>query len=66
MIKVLIVIENFKIGGIQKSFINFVNGLDNQYSIEVLAFDPVGDYLGKLPIAQNILICSKETSIEEM
>ena len=33
---------------------------------EYILNDVFNEYLGKLPIAQNVLICSKETSIEEM
>ena len=35
-------------------------------SMEEYILNLFNDYLGKLPIAQNVLICSKETSIEEM
>ena len=35
-------------------------------SMEEYILNLFSDYLGKLPIAQNVLICSKETSIEEM
>ena len=35
-------------------------------SMEEYILDVFNEYLGKLPIAQNVLICSKETSIEEM
>ncbi len=49
MKKVLFVIENFRIGGIQKSLINLLNSISGMYEIDLAAFDPVGEYRDMIP-----------------
>lgn len=49
MKKILFVIENFRIGGIQKSFLNLLNSIADKYDIDVAAFDPNGEYKDSIP-----------------
>ena len=49
MKKILFIIENYRIGGIQKSLINMLNSISGFYDIDVAAFDPNGEYKKKLP-----------------
>lgn len=53
--KILFVVENFKVGGIQKSLVNLLCGISNEYEIDVLLFDYSGDYLRELPSGINIV-----------
>ncbi len=59
----LFVIENFNIGGVQKSLVNLLNGLDTDYEIDVIAFDYCGEYLNQLPISINCVTSPKHYSI---
>ena len=44
MKKILIVVENFKIGGVQKSLLNMLDEIAEKYDIYLAAFDPAGEY----------------------
>lgn len=59
MKSILIVIENLNIGGVQKSFVNLLNGIDNEYEIDVIAFDYSGDYLKNIPGFVNCIKAPK-------
>lgn len=49
MKSILLVIENFRIGGIQKSLINLINSISGLYDIDIAAFDPNGGYKECIP-----------------
>ena len=46
---VLLVIDNMKIGGIQKNMLNLVTELCGEYDITLCIFNPVGEYMDMLP-----------------
>ncbi len=49
--KIIIVNNNMKVGGVQKSLCNLLWELDadNRYDVTLALFSPVGDYMDKLP-----------------
>lgn len=55
MKRILFVIENFKVGGIQRSLVNMLNGISGSYEIDVMPFDRNGEYLDKLPRGINLI-----------
>ena len=55
MKKILFVVENFKVGGVQKSLVNLLRGISDEYEIDVLPFDYSGDYLCDLPSGIKIV-----------
>lgn len=57
MKKIIIVNNNMKVGGVQKSLYNLLWTLDGQYDITLLLFSPVGEYMGKLPESVKVLTC---------
>lgn len=56
MKKILFVVENLKVGGVQKSLVNLLNGISGGYEIDVMLFDYSGDYLSKLPSGINVIL----------
>lgn len=56
MKKLLIVNNNMKIGGVQKSLYNLLWSVSDQYDITLLLFAPVGDYMDNLP--ERVRVCS--------
>lgn len=57
MKKLIIVNNNMKVGGVQKSLYNLLWALDGKYDITLLLFYPVGAYLDKLPPSVTVLGC---------
>lgn len=57
MKKILIVNNNMKIGGVQKSLCNLLWSTADQYDITLLLFAPIGDYLLDIPEQVHILLC---------
>ena len=55
MKKVLIVCNNLKIGGIQKSLINLLNEIHNDYDITVFLFSSKNEYKDKIPANVRII-----------
>lgn len=49
MKKIIIVNNNLKIGGIQKSLVNLLNNISNMYDITLLLFEKDGEYLAQIP-----------------
>ena len=49
MNKLLIVNNNMKVGGVQKSLYNLLWSLDGRYEVSLYLFKNVGEYAGKLP-----------------
>ena len=59
MKKILIVINNMKVGGVQKSLCNLLwelNDID-EYEITLLLFSPVGAYIDRLPPKVRCISC---------
>lgn len=57
MKKVLIVNNNMKIGGVQKSLYNLLWSVSDQYEITLFLFAPVGEYMSDLPEQVQVLSC---------
>jgi len=58
--KVLLVIHNLNIGGAQKSLISFLKCLESpeimgDYSIDLIALNPTGDFITELPSTVKLL-----------
>ena len=51
MKKIIIVNNNMKVGGVQKSLCNLLSELDERedYDVSLLLFNPVGDYIDQIP-----------------
>ncbi|GFR36226.1 glycosyltransferase [Thermobrachium celere] len=57
--KIIIVNNNLKIGGIQKSLINLLNEIKNNYDITLLLFSDEGEYISYVPKEVKIKTASK-------
>lgn len=57
MKKILIVNNNMKIGGVQKSLCNLLCATADQYDITLLLFAPIGDYLPEIPQKVHVISC---------
>ena len=57
MKKVLIVNNNMKIGGVQKSLCNLLWSAADRYDITLLLFAPVGAYMCDIPEQVHVLTC---------
>lgn len=55
MKKIIFVIDNLMVGGIQKSLINLLNELNGVYVIDLVVFSHVGGYMTKIPKGINII-----------
>ena len=55
MKKLLIVNNNMKIGGVQKSLYNLLWSVSDQYEITLFLFAPVGEYMSDLPEQVQVL-----------
>ena len=51
MKKIIIVNNNMKVGGVQKSLCNLLHELDQlgSYEVTLVLFSPVGDYMDQIP-----------------
>lgn len=58
MKKIIIVNNNMKVGGVQKSLYNLLWALDGRYDVTLLLFQNTGAYSGLLPPTVKILECS--------
>lgn len=56
---ILFVIDNMKIGGIQKNMVNSLIELQDKFDITLCLFNPVGDYMQMLPKNIKIIIPDK-------
>ena len=61
--KVLIVNNNMQIGGIQKSLLNLLNAIVNQYDITLLLFSDYGELYSQIPNGVNILLAHKRLRV---
>lgn len=57
MKSILIVNNNMKIGGVQKSLCNLLWSIKDQYDITLCLFSPVGEYMEDLPPNVKIISC---------
>lgn len=57
MKSILIVNNNMKIGGVQKSLCNLLWSIKDQYDITLCLFSPVGEYMDDLPPNIKIISC---------
>lgn len=55
MKKIIIVNNNMKIGGVQKSLYNLLWSLDGKYEITLLLFRTIGEYVHRLPSSVKVL-----------
>ena len=58
MKKIIIVNNNLKVGGVQKSLCNLLWVLDGKYDITLYLFSGAGAYAGQLPESVKICTCS--------
>ncbi len=57
MKKILIVNNNMKIGGVQKSLCNLLWSVADQYDITLYLFAPIGAYMHNIPPQVHVLSC---------
>ena len=57
MKKIVIVNNNMKIGGVQKSLCNLLWSLHENYDITLVLFCPVGEYMDQLPSDVKVVAC---------
>lgn len=55
MKKILFVINNLKIGGIQRSLIELLHVLDGMYDITLYCLDFTGDYISQIPVGVKVV-----------
>ena len=55
MKKILIVNNNMKVGGVQKSLYNLLWSMDGAYEITLLLFQKTGEYIDHLPAGVKVL-----------
>lgn len=55
MKKIIIVNNNMKVGGVQKSLYNLLWSIDGKYEITLLLFRAIGEYMHCLPTGVNVL-----------
>lgn len=58
MKKIIIVNNNMKVGGVQKSLYNLLWSLDGRYDVTLLLFRNTGAYSGLLPPTVKVIECS--------
>lgn len=58
MKKIIIVNNNMKVGGVQKSLYNLLWTLDDRYDITLLLFRAMGEYMDKLPPGVKVMECN--------
>lgn len=58
MKKIIIVNNNLKVGGVQKSLCNLLWELEGKYDITLYLFSGVGAYAGQLPESVKVCTCS--------
>lgn len=58
MKKIIIVNNNMKVGGVQKSLYNLLWSVSGQYDITLYLFSLIGEYVDQLPSSVKIISCS--------
>jgi len=57
MEKIIIVNNNMKVGGVQKSLYNLLWEIEEKYDVTLLLFRAAGEYIDKLPKAVKVVEC---------
>ena len=57
MKKIIIVNNNMKVGGVQKSLCNLLRSLDGRYDVTLLLFRAAGAYLDQIPSSVKVVEC---------
>lgn len=57
MKKLLIVNNNMKIGGVQKSLCNLLWNICGEYDVTLCLFDKNGEYLDDIPDTVDVIAC---------
>ena len=56
--KILITNGHLRIGGVEKSLVNFLRAIDySRYDVDLLLFEGTGEYLSEVPKEVNIILC---------
>lgn len=56
--QILITNGHLRIGGVEKSLVNFLNAIDySKYNVDLLLFEGAGDYLSAIPKEVNVVLC---------
>ena len=55
MKKILIVNNNMRIGGVQKSLVNLLHAIHDKYDVSLVLFSDTGEYLSDIPMNVNII-----------
>ena len=56
--KILITNGHLKVGGVEKSLVNFLRAVDySRYDVDLLLFEGAGEYLSEIPKEVNITLC---------
>ena len=63
MKKIIIVNNNMKVGGVQKSLYNLLWEIRDQYDVTLFLFQPVGAYMDKLPPSVKVVPCRGPMSL---
>lgn len=58
--KILFVIDNMKIGGIQKNMLNLLTELNDLYDLTLCVFNPIGEYMPLIP--QNVKVIEPKSA----
>ena len=57
---ILLVIDNMKIGGIQKNMLNLVRELGDLYDLTLCIFNPTGEYMSQIP--ENVKVIQPDSA----
>lgn len=63
MKKILFVINNLNIGGIQKSLVNLLNAIANEYDISLVVFSEEGELFNELPSNIKVIKVNKNLKV---
>ena len=56
--RILITNGHLRIGGVEKSLVNFLQAVDySQYSVDLMLFEGTGEYLSEVPEEVNVIVC---------
>ena len=58
MKKLIIVNNNMRIGGVQKSLVNLLSEIKDQYDVTLLLFSKTGEYLENIPASVKVIFCT--------
>lgn len=56
--QILITNGHLRIGGVEKSLVNFLNAIDySKYDVDLLLFEGTGEYIAEVPEEVNVILC---------